>query len=75
MNTDFSALSHIDWERFLPLLLIYISINLILLSCACIDWFRCKDRIATPAIWLMVILLVQPIGSILYFVIGRRTMA
>ncbi len=32
MNTDFSALSHIDWERLLPLLLIYISINLILLS-------------------------------------------
>ncbi|HAL00940.1 PLDc N-terminal domain-containing protein [Exiguobacterium sp.] len=75
MNTDFSALSHIDWERFLPLLLIYISINLILLSCACIDWFRRKDWIATPAIWLMVILLVQPIGSILYFVIGRRTTA
>jgi len=75
MNTDFSALSHIDWERFMPLLLIYISINLILLSCACIDWFRRKDRIATPAIWLMVILLVQPIGSILYFVIGRRTTA
>ncbi|WP_290749702.1 MULTISPECIES: PLD nuclease N-terminal domain-containing protein [unclassified Exiguobacterium] len=75
MNTDFSALSQIDWERLLPLLLIYLSINLILLSCACIDWFRRKDRIATPAIWLMVILLVQPIGSILYFVIGRRTTA
>jgi len=75
MNTDFSALSQIDWERFLPLLLIYISINLILLICACIDWFRRKDRIAKPAVWLMVILLVQPIGSILYFVIGRRTTA
>ncbi|MCY1691475.1 ATP-binding cassette domain-containing protein [Exiguobacterium sp. SL14] len=32
MNTDFSALSQIDWERFVPLLLIYISINLVLLS-------------------------------------------
>ena len=75
MNTDFSALSHIDWERFLPLLLIYISINLILLSCACIDWFRRKDRITTPTTWLLIILLVQPIGSILYFVLGRRMTA
>ncbi|WP_294749574.1 PLD nuclease N-terminal domain-containing protein [uncultured Exiguobacterium sp.] len=75
MNTDFSALSQIDWEQFLPLLLIYISINLILLSCACIDWFRRKDRIATPTTWLLIILLVQPIGSILYFVLGRRMTA
>ncbi|WP_410502974.1 PLDc N-terminal domain-containing protein [Exiguobacterium acetylicum] len=75
MNTDFSALSQIDWERFLPLLLIYISINLVLLSCACIDWVRRKDRIATPTTWLLIILLVQPIGSILYFVLGRRMTA
>jgi hypothetical protein len=75
MNTDFSALSHIDWERFLPVLLIYISINLILLICACIDWFRRKVRIAAPTTWLLIILLVQPIGSILYFVLGRRITA
>lgn len=75
MNTDFSALSQIDWERLLPLLLIHLSINLILLSCACIDWFRRKDQIATPTTWLLIILLVQPIGSILYFILGRRMTA
>ncbi|EIM07848.1 hypothetical protein A1A1_03312 [Planococcus antarcticus DSM 14505] len=72
MNTDITALLEIEWSKILPFLLPIVILNLLLIGVALYDWFKRKDLIATPYIWLMAILLVQSLGPILYLVIGRK---
>lgn len=59
----------INWTLLLPLLLIQLTIQII----ALIDLFKQKEMDKTKKIiWLVVILLLNILGPILYFVIERR---
>lgn len=72
MNTDITALLEIEWSKILPFLLPVVIFNLLLIGVALYDWFKRKELIAVPYIWLMAILLIQTVGPILYLVIGRK---
>ncbi|MFG6117053.1 PLD nuclease N-terminal domain-containing protein [Halobacillus sp. MO56] len=58
----------INWALVAPLLVI----QLILQVVALIDWFRIEHTNGPKIMWLFIILLLNMIGPILYFVIGRR---
>ena len=72
MNTDMTALLEIDWAQILPFALPIILLNLLLIGVALYDWFKRKNLISSPYIWLVAIILLQLLGPILYLVIGRR---
>lgn len=72
MNTDITALLEIEWTTILPFLLPIVFLNLLLIGVALFDWFKRKDLITSPYIWLVAILLIQSLGPILYLVIGRK---
>ncbi|MCM3611108.1 MULTISPECIES: PLDc N-terminal domain-containing protein [Planomicrobium] len=72
MNTDMTVLLEIDWPQILPFVLPIILFNLLLIGVALYDWFKRKDLIVSPYIWLVTITLLQLLGPILYLVIGRR---
>jgi len=72
VNTDITALLEIDWARILPLALPIVIFNLLLVGVALYDWFKRKNRIAAPYVWLVAIVLIQSLGPILYLVIGRK---
>ena len=72
MNTDFSALSEVDWGAILPLLIPVLILHVLLLAAALFDLYRRKDIVTQPIIWMIVIVLLNTIGPILYLVIGRR---
>ncbi|WP_203340134.1 MULTISPECIES: PLDc N-terminal domain-containing protein [Planococcus] len=72
MNTDINALLEIDWPQILPFALPIILFNLLLIGVALYDWFKRKELIVSPYIWLAAIILLQLLGPILYLVIGRR---
>ncbi|MFC4712065.1 PLDc N-terminal domain-containing protein [Planococcus dechangensis] len=72
MNTDITALLEIDWAQILPFVVPIVIFNLLLIGIALYDWFKRKDRIAAPYVWLAAILLFQSLGPILYLVIGRK---
>lgn len=72
MNTDISALWTVDWSGMLLLMLPLVLLNALLVVFTLVDWYKRRDQIETPYVWLAVILLVQTLGPILYLVIGRR---
>ena len=72
MNTDMTVLLEIDWPKILPFALPIILFNLLLIGVALYDWFKRKELIVAPYIWLVAIILLQLLGPILYLVIGRR---
>lgn len=72
MNTDITALLEMNWAEILPFALPVIIFNVLLVGVALFDWFKRRGLIVAPFIWLIVIILVQSFGPILYLVIGRR---
>ncbi|GGD01714.1 negative regulatory protein YxlE [Thalassobacillus devorans] len=58
----------VNWALIAPLIVI----QLILQVVALIDWFRIERTNGPKIMWLFIILLLNMIGPILYFVIGRR---
>ncbi|WP_314728308.1 PLD nuclease N-terminal domain-containing protein [Bacillus sp. Marseille-Q3570] len=58
----------IRWELILPILII----ELILIGLALFDWFRTKETNGPRWMWLLIILIINPFGPILYFLIGRK---
>lgn len=72
MNTDITVLQEIDWGAIIPLVLPVIFLHLILLAIALYDLFKRRNIIQYPVIWLLVIILFNTVGPIIYLVIGRR---
>lgn len=56
------------WQIIAPLILI----QLILMTIALIDWFKTRQTNGPKWLWLLIILLVNTIGPILYFIFGRK---
>ncbi|MEL3973625.1 PLDc N-terminal domain-containing protein [Rossellomorea oryzaecorticis] len=62
------ALQTINWGLIAPLILI----QLILVLAAVIDLIKIKQTNGPKWVWLLVVLLINLIGPILYFIFGRR---
>jgi hypothetical protein len=62
------ALESVNWGLIAPLIII----QLILMITALVDLIRIKDTNGPKWLWVLIILLVNIIGPIIYFVIGRR---
>jgi hypothetical protein len=58
--------------QYLPILAPIFIIQLILLSVAIIDLIRIEKTNGPKWLWAIIIIFVNIIGPILYFVIGRR---
>jgi len=72
MNTDISVLKEVDWGAIIPLVLPILILHLLLLIIALIDLYRRRALVNYPIVWLVIILLFNTVGPILYLVIGRR---
>ncbi|MBU8907536.1 PLD nuclease N-terminal domain-containing protein [Desertibacillus haloalkaliphilus] len=68
MNEFIEVIETIDLAVLLP----FIVIQLLLLVIALIDWFRVEETNGPKWLWLLIIVFVNMIGPILYFIIGRR---
>ena len=68
MSLDFASLI----KQYLPLLIPVILIQIILLIVALLDLVK-RERTRGPKwVWAVVIVLVNIIGPIVYFIVGRR---
>jgi Phospholipase_D-nuclease N-terminal len=65
-------LSQVDWASLVPVIAPIILIQLILVGVSIIDLVRIEKANGPKWVWALVILFVNIIGPILYFVIGRR---
>lgn len=63
-----SLLAAVDWKLILPI----VAIQLLLLAVALIDCLRAERTRGAKWIWILVIVLVQMIGPVLYFVFGKE---
>ncbi len=62
------VITSINWGLILPL----IAIQFILFLVALIDIIRIRETNGPKWVWLLVILLVNILGPIIYFIFGRR---
>ncbi|WP_368505386.1 PLD nuclease N-terminal domain-containing protein [Alkalihalophilus sp. As8PL] len=68
MNEIIAELEQMNLAVILP----FFIIQLILMVIALVDWFKIEKTNGPKWMWLFIIVLVNIIGPILYFVIGRR---
>lgn len=68
MNTDFSQISQIDLRPFIPIIVLATLLSVV----ALIDLIRYRKERKNFWIWFIIILFVNTIGSILYFIFGRK---
>jgi len=61
-----------ELQRFIPLLTPVIVIQLILLVAALVDLIRRPQTRGPKWVWVLIIVLVNFIGPIIYFVLGRK---
>lgn len=59
-------------QSMLPFLIPVIVVELVLLAAALIDWFKQPVLRGPKWVWLLVILFVNLIGPIIYFVAARK---
>ncbi|RIW35122.1 PLDc_N domain-containing protein [Bacillus salacetis] len=62
------ALESINWGLVAPLIVI----QLILMVTALVDLIRIKDTNGPKWMWVLIIIFINVIGPIIYFVAGRR---
>lgn len=60
-------ISEINWTLIAPLILI----QFILMVVALIDWVKRETTNGPKWLWLLIIIFINTIGPILYFIIGR----
>jgi len=65
-------LKDIDFMVFLPIVLPVMAVGAILVFLALFDLYRHRKTRENALIWMVVILFVNTLGPILYFVIGRK---
>ncbi|MCP3742646.1 PLD nuclease N-terminal domain-containing protein [Rossellomorea sp. BNER] len=72
LHYGLDELKDIDFMSFLPIILPVIAIGLILVLIALIDLYRNRKTRKNVLLWTLVIIFVNTLGPILYFVIGRK---
>lgn len=65
-------LKDIDIMAFLPIILPVIAVGALLVFIAFIDLYRHRKTRKNVLVWTFIILFVNILGHILYFVIGRK---
>ncbi|AVP47813.1 MULTISPECIES: PLD nuclease N-terminal domain-containing protein [Bacillus cereus group] len=65
-------LKDIDIMAFLPIILPIIAVGALLVLIAFIDLYRHRKTRKNVLVWTLIILFVNILGPILYFVIGRK---
>lgn len=65
-------LKDIDIMAFLPIILPIIAVGALLVLIAFIDLYRHRKTRKNVLVWTFIILFVNILGPILYFVIGRK---
>jgi len=68
MNVETFDFSSIPWELILPIIVI----QLILLAIAIIDLIRTPSTNGPKWLWALIIVFINIIGPVLYFIVGRR---
>ncbi|MCA1063018.1 PLD nuclease N-terminal domain-containing protein (plasmid) [Cytobacillus spongiae] len=68
MNEIQEALQSINWGIVAPVILI----QLILMVTALVDLIRIKETNGPKWLWVLIILLINIIGPVVYFIFGRR---
>jgi len=72
LHYGFDELSQLDWASILPIILPLIFVGLVLIIVALFDLYRHRDMRENILMWTIIILLCNSIGSVLYFIIGRK---
>lgn len=72
IHYGFDELKDIDFMAFIPIILPFIAVGFLLVLIALIDLYRHRKTRKNVLVWTFIILLVNTIGPILYFVIGRE---
>ncbi len=72
LHYGFDELKNIDLMAFIPIILPFIAVGTLLVLIALIDLYRHRKTRKSVLIWTFIILFVNTLGPILYFVIGRK---
>lgn len=72
LHYGFEDLKDIDFMSFIPIILPFIIVGSLLVFIALIDLFRHKNTRENVLIWTLIIVFVNTLGPILYFVMGRK---
>jgi 4-amino-4-deoxy-L-arabinose transferase-like glycosyltransferase len=72
LHYGLNDLKDLDFMAFLPVILPVIAVGALLVLIALIDLYRNRKIRENVLIWALIILFVNTLGPILYFVIGRK---
>lgn len=72
LHYSFDDLGQLDWASILPIILPFLFVGFVLIIVALFDLYRHRDTRENILMWTIIILIFNSIGSVLYFVIGRR---
>ncbi|QFY00842.1 phosphatidylserine synthase [Bacillus cereus] len=72
LHYGLNDLKDIDIMAFLPIILPVIAVGAFLVLIAFIDLYRHRKTRKNVLVWTLIILFVNILGPILYFVIGRK---
>ncbi|MFJ7182576.1 PLD nuclease N-terminal domain-containing protein [Lysinibacillus xylanilyticus] len=72
LHYSFDDLSQLDWASILPIILPFLFVGFVLIIIALFDLYRHRDTRENILMWTIIILFFNSIGSVLYFIIGRK---
>ncbi|MGE7985567.1 PLD nuclease N-terminal domain-containing protein [Lysinibacillus fusiformis] len=72
LHYGFDEISQLDWASILPILLPFLLVGLMLILIALFDLYRYRNRRENVLMWTIIIVFFNTIGSVLYFMIGRK---
>ncbi|MGE7948532.1 PLD nuclease N-terminal domain-containing protein [Lysinibacillus sp. NPDC093688] len=72
LHYGFDDLQQLDWASILPIILPFIFVGFVLIIVALFDLYRHRDTRENILMWTIIILFFNSIGSVLYFIIGRK---
>lgn len=72
LHYGWNDLKDMDIMAFLPIILPVIAVGVLLVFIALIDLYRHRKTRKNILVWALIILFVNVLGPILYFVIGRK---
>lgn len=72
LHYGWNDLKDVDIMAFLPIILPVIAVGALLVFIALIDLYRHRKTRKNVLVWTLIILFVNVLGPILYFVIGRK---
>ncbi len=72
LHYGFDDLKDFDFMAYLPIIMPVIVVSALLILIALIDLYRHRKMRENVVFWAVIIIFANTIGSILYFVLGRK---